>query len=92
MDASPWGVRAEEWHMTDGREVTLRWAEMLKSFVDEESLKPWIEWNVSAPAFHQPVPECCGDEGRKMLFKVYEGLKEIAQTIRFFKVQVVKKW
>lgn len=92
MDASPWGARAEEWHLTDGREVALRSAEMLKSFVDEESLKAWIKWNVSAPAFCQPVPESRGDEGRKMLFKVYEDLKKRTQTISFFKVQVVKKW
>lgn len=43
IDISPWGVRAKERHMTDGRKVTLHFAEMLKSFVDKESLKARIK-------------------------------------------------
>lgn len=76
IDISPWRVRAKEWHMTDGRKVTLHFAEMLRSFVDKESLKARIKWDISAHAFSQPVFNRFSDEGRKMLFKVYEDLRK----------------
>lgn len=78
IDISSWGIREKEWHMTDGREATVHFAEMLKSFVDKESLKAWTKWDISAHAFSQLVLNWFCDEGRKMLFKVSEDLKKIA--------------
>jgi len=73
--------------MTDGRRLTVHFAEMLKSFVDKESLKAWTKWDISAHTFSQPVLNWFCDEGRKMLFQVYEVLKKNSSwMITFFKV------